>query len=354
MRQPRQTLPLISDEPLIVSVRRSGIEESFHAVDIALVDGDGQVLLGLGDVERVIFPRSAMKPLQAIALVEKINSLADKFYLQPDELSLICASHNGQIMHVEKARELLHRFGLDEGMLACGPHWSTDETVMVEQVRAHERPSHIHNNCSGKHSGMLVLASLLGVPVRGYEKITHPVQQQILGTLEAMTGVDLLHYGHGVDGCGAPALLGPLGNWARGFALFAGGGEIPESRAMACAMLRDGIATAPQLIAGDRRLCSALAAAMGNVITAKVGAEGVYGCAFHELGLGLMMKARDGHNRAVEVALGAVINALGYDIPETLRPYFAPSLVNRAQQIVGDITIRGPLPPAFDTANKAG
>ena len=90
----------------------------------------------------------------------------------------------------------------------------------------------------------------------------------------------------GVDGCGAPAISGPLGNWARGFALFAGDTALPETRQNACHKLAQSIAAAPHLIAGDRRLCSYVNEALGSSVTVKVGAEGVYAGAFHELGWG--------------------------------------------------------------------
>lgn len=346
MRQPRQSLPLISAEPMQVLVRRAGAVESSHAVDVAVCDARGSVLVGLGDVENPIFPRSAMKPLQAIALAQKSIDLSVQKKLTATEYSLICASHNGQRLHVDAARHLLKKFDLSPDLLVCGAHWSSDQPTAVAQIRSLEVPTKIHNNCSGKHAGMLVLATLLGAAPDGYAALSHPVQQSILGTLEAMTGIDLMQFPHGVDGCGAPALSGPLGNWARGFALFADTSAIPPHRANACALLRDGIAAAPQMLAGERRLCSALAAAFGQQITAKVGAEGVYGAAFHELGLGLMMKCRDGSRRAVEVALGSIIHLLGYDCPPSLGEYFAPRLHNWAGGEVGDIVIGGAVAPA--------
>jgi L-asparaginase II len=118
---------------------------------------------------------------------------------------------------------------------------------------------------------------------------------------------------------------------------------MPDSRTAACARLRDGIAAAPQMIAGDRRMCSAVAAGFGSKITAKTGAEGVYAAAFHDYGLGLMVKARDGNGRASDAALGAVIHALGYDLPQAVRDFTLPVLRNWAGQTVGEIRIEGPL-----------
>ena len=343
MAVPRISLPLVSDEPLHVSVTRGGAEESCHAVDVALCDADGGVLVGLGEVERMVFPRSAMKPLQAIALSEAWDRMDEDRRLVPPEMSLVCASHNGQPEHVAAVRRLLDRFGLSEDVLSCGPQWSGDQPTLLRQVRDLESPAPVHNNCSGKHAGMMVLAQCLGHDPAGYAALGHPVQQAILGTLEAMVGLDLIANPHGIDGCGAPALSAPLGNWARGFALFAGGDELPAGRLAACARIRHGIAAAPRMIAGDRRLCTALAEGFGDRITAKTGAEGVYGAAFHEFGLGAMVKARDGNSRAAGAAIAALIHALGYELGDPVRALSLAKLSNWAGQPVGDIRVGAPL-----------
>ena len=343
MPVPRIALPLISDEPLHISVTRGGAEESCHAVDVALCDVDGAVLVGLGDVERQVFPRSAMKPLQAIALAEAWEGLTTERRLTPAEFSLICGSHNGQPEHVAAVEGLLAKFGLEADLLSCGRQWSGDRPTMVDQARSLDHPGRIHNNCSGKHAGMLALSTIIGAGPQGYAAITHPVQQKILGVLEAMVGLDLMAYPHGIDGCGAPALSAPLGNWARGFALFSGGGELPAGRTAACARVRVGIAAAPRLIAGDRRLCTALAAGFGERISAKIGAEGVYACGFHDFGLGAMVKARDGNARAAEAAIAALIHALGYDLPPEVSELALPRLRNWAGDEVGEITVGAPL-----------
>ena len=187
---------------------------------------------------------------------------------------------------------------------------------------------------------MLILTHLMNAPLVGYHRLDHPAQQRILGCLEAMTGCDLMRYPKGIDGCGAPAISGPLGNWARGFALFAGETTLPEARHHACQRLAHSIAAAPHLIAGDRRLCTDVNYALGPSVTVKVGAEGVYAGAFHELGLGLMLKVRDGAKRAAEQALLHVIKSLGINLPTKLANSFCTSLKNWSGEEIGDIVIR--------------
>ena len=333
-------LPFVRSEPLSVLVNRNGFCESSHQIDVAVCGADGEVVLGLGNVERVIFPRSAMKPLQAIALLEVLQRSTGAEQISDSEVALICSSHNGEMLHVNAVRDLLGKFNFDIDELICGAHWSMDEETMVSQVRSLEAPHQVHNNCSGKHAGMMILSKLLSGKTVGYEKLSCDAQQRILGTLESMTGVDLMHYTTGLDGCGAPVFSAPLVNWARAFALFAGGGQLSDERAAACQRIRKCIASHPLYIAGADRSCSAVNAAYGEAITVKVGAEGVYSAAFHELGLGAMIKVRDGNKRGAEVALGAVIQALGYQMHDSLTDFFKPTLRNWAGEVVGDITIK--------------
>ena len=185
---------------------------------------------------------------------------------------------------------------------------------------------------------MLVLSKLMSGKTFGYASLTNAAQQQILGTLEFMTGLGLMQYPHGVDGCGAPVFFAPLGNWARAFALFAGGGDLPDTMHEACQGIRKRDAAEPLLIADHVRACSVINAAYGEAITVKTGAEGVYSAAFHDLGLGAVVKARDGNKRGAEVAIGAVIRALGYPIENSVKGFFQPTLLNWAGDEVGDIT----------------
>ena len=337
--QPRLSFPFHQAAPLRVNIRRNDAVESIHDVDIALVDHDGHVIMSCGNAERNVFPRSAMKPLQAIALIEHLVKSGQVNTLSQDEVSLICASHNAEEMHVNAVRALLDRMGIDHDALTCGAHWSLDQNTSINQARQMGNPTKAHNNCSGKHAGMLALAKLMDASLSGYAQIAHPVQQRILGVLESMTGIDLLQHPCGIDGCGAPALSGPMGNWARGFALFADPSSLTSERQQAIDVIRKGIAASPLMIAGTGRACSSVAQTYGEEITVKTGAEGVFAAAFNSLGLGMMLKARDGNKRASEYALGVVIHALGFDRHEKLNPFFHPKLKNWAGDIIGDIAL---------------
>ena len=210
----------VPGNPILVEVTRGSLVESRHSGAIAIADAQGHLLLGLGDVGRPVFPRSAVKALQAIPLVE--SGAADAFGLGEDELAVACASHSGDPVHLEAVRSLLAKAGLDESDLACGAHWPVSEAATRELIRAGRRPQAIHNNCSGKHAGMLATAVYLGLDPRGYERPDHPLQVMIARIISETCGVELERARMGIDGCSVPTWALPLGALAQGFAAKSG------------------------------------------------------------------------------------------------------------------------------------
>src|SRR5262249_31648284 len=156
---------------ILIEVTRGSLVESGHRGAVAVADADGALLLALGDVERPVFPRSAVKAMQALPLIE--SGAADACRLGEEELAVACAAHSGEAVHVAAVRTLLAKAGLDESDLACGAHWPIGDHASRELARAGKSPAAIHNNCSGKHAGMLAVARHLGLPTRGYEKPDH-------------------------------------------------------------------------------------------------------------------------------------------------------------------------------------
>ena len=185
--------------PVAVEVWRGERVESRHRVRACVADPNGHVLLALGDVDEPVYPRSAVKPFQALALVE--SGAADAFGIGTEELALACASHGGEPVHVARVGAWLGRLGLDETALACGPHAPLHQPSATAMLRAGTIPSRIHNNCSGKHAGMLAAALQLSAPTRGYELPHHAVQRHCAGAIAALAGLDRLPE-PGIDGCG--------------------------------------------------------------------------------------------------------------------------------------------------------
>jgi L-asparaginase II len=323
--------------PIAVVVYRGERVESEHRVAYAVADADGVVLDAAGDIERPVFPRSAVKPLQALALVE--SGAVDRYGVSAPELALACASHGGEPEHVEVVRAWLARLGLDPAVLECGAHAPTHGPSAERLIAAGRAPETVHNNCSGKHAGMVTLACHLGVSIAGYSGPDHPVQQLIAGALREMTGVAELP-APAIDGCGVPTWPLPLGRLATAMARFGDpAGCLPEARAAACARLRAAMAAHPHLVAGSGRLCSEILAVAPHVLV-KTGAEGVYAACLPGRRLGLALKAEDGAGRAAQVAVLALLqarDAFGPKAAATLAERLRPQLRNHAGVVVGSI-----------------
>lgn len=322
--------------PVAVEVWRGGRVESRHRASLAVVDRRGRITLAVGDVEVPVYPRSAIKPLQAIPLVE--SGAADSFGLGEVELALACSSHGGEPRHVARVEAWLRRLGLSEPALACGPHPPSHTTSAEELWARGGRPSQLHNNCSGKHAAMLTLARQLGAAEAGYARADHPVQQAIREVLVDLTD-GALSEPPAIDGCGVPTWAMPLPALALAFARFASPDDLPVPRAAACRRIALAMRREPWFVAGSGRLCSALLACGGGVL-GKTGAEGVFVAADPARGLGLALKVEDGAGRAAEVALLAALSRLGWlarPALDELERFARPVLRNWAGTEVGQI-----------------
>ncbi|WP_207455933.1 asparaginase [Azospirillum sp. SYSU D00513] len=295
------------EAPILVEVTRGGMVESVHRGRACIVDAGGRVLARWGDIESPVYPRSAIKSLQAIPLVE--TGALDAFGLGDAELALACSSHNGETAHTSLAESWLARVGLSVADYECGEQVPYDPGTAEDMVRAGEAPTAFHNNCSGKHAGFLTTARHKGEPTKGYVRRDHPVQQRILGVMEQMTGTDLSNAPWGIDGCSIPTFGIPLGNIALAMARIADPSDLPDARAEAVTRIAKAWAAHPYLIGGRDTFDTAMMEAADGLVLTKVGAEGV-GCALLPgQGIGIALKIEDGTSRAREVAMAALIRA---------------------------------------------
>ena len=303
--------------PVLVNVLRGGTVESLHRGALAIVDADGAVHTALGDIDNPIFPRSAVKALQALPLVA--SGAAERFGLGDESLALACASHSGEPAHAQTAAATLAAAGLDESALECGTHWPYNEAASRALARHRHGPGPLHNNCSGKHAGFVCVGCLMALQagrepaefVRGYVRPDHPVMREITAALAAATGCDLDRAPRGTDGCSIPTFGIALRPLARGFARFGGGQGLAPAHAAAARRLREAVARAPFMVGGSGRFDTRVMQHFGERVFCKVGAEGVYCAALPTRGLGVAIKIDDGQGaRAAEVAMAAVIEAL--------------------------------------------
>lgn len=299
---------MTSSNPILVEITRGGFVESRHRGACAVVDATGNVLRVWGDVDALVYPRSALKPLQALALIE--TGAADRFELSDQEIALACASHNSETFHVERVTAWLARVGLTVDDLECGVGESISLDVTKAMSRADESFSRAHNNCSGKHAGFLSTALHMGEPTQGYILPDHPVQQRVTRAIEDMTGVDLSTAPCGADGCGIPVFAFALQALARGMARMMAD-DLGAARTAAARRVRTAMAACPQCVAGTKRFDTRVMEACNGEVLVKGGAEGVHIAMIPARGLGIALKVDDGTIRASELAMGCVLDGMG-------------------------------------------
>jgi L-asparaginase II len=298
--------------PVLAEAWRGAIVESFHRGAFAVVDAEGTLVASAGDTQRPVYPRSAIKVLQALPLVE--SGAADRFGLNDEELALACASHDGEADHARTAASTLAKAGLDASVLECGVHWPYNEAAKRALAAGGAAPSALHNNCSGKHAGFACLGCVMAGErdargfLSGYVKPEHALMREVGAAIEATSGVRLADAPRATDGCSIPTWALPLQRLAHAFARIATGVGLAPGRAAAARRLRAAVARAPFMVGGTDRFDTVVMQAFGERVFCKVGAEGMYCAALPEAGLGIALKMDDGNTaRACEVAMAALL-----------------------------------------------
>lgn len=324
--------------PILVEVWRGALNESAHRGAYVVTDTAGTVVESKGDPQRAVFARSAIKPIQALPFIE--TGAADACRATPAEIALSCASHGGEPRHTEAVEAWLTRLGLSSRDLECGAHPPYYVPTMKALYVAGLEPSALHNNCSGKHTGMLATCVHRKEPTSGYIRFEHPAQQRVLRALEEMCSVSLGSAARGIDGCGFPQIAIPLQALARGIARFGAPDGLPAERATACRRIAAAMVAHPLMVAGTGRFCTkALEIAKGKAVV-KTGAEGLYMAAIPAKGLGIAIKVDDGAARAAEVAMATLLirhadlDAAQVKAFEALQ---RPSMANAAGTVIGEM-----------------
>lgn len=290
----------------MVELWRGGLLESTHRGHAVICGADGTVEQAWGNPDRIIFPRSAFKMIQALPMVE--SGAADAAGLTTRHLALSCASHQGEARHVALAQEWLEGIGRSEADLRCGAHEPYDKTERDRLTTAHEAPCQLHNNCSGKHTGFVTMNRHLKGHA-DYIEIDHPVQRGVQAAFEETTGEAAA--GWGLDGCSAPSFATSVAGLARAMARFAVASEGGDARERAMVRLHRAMALHPELVAGENRACTELMRAMAGRVAIKTGAEAVFVAIVPEKRLGIAVKIEDGNSRASDAVLAALLVRVG-------------------------------------------
>ena len=318
---------------IICNIIRGQKIESRHQVYAVALDEDGEIILSIGESDYSTYIRSALKPFQASAAIISGATAAAGFI--SEEIALMCASHNGEKIHVQTAKDMANKLGLNIAHYECGSHPPHDKKAREAAKKTKMGFTPFHNNCSGKHSGMLSLAKKLGVNPRGYTEMNHPVQQVIFQQLTKLIGTN--HFPYGIDGCSAPTPFLSLHTIAKLFQTL-GSGKYPELTEAYSAMSKH-----PYLIGGHNRFDTEFISALNNKGICKAGGEAIRGIVLKtkRYGLtGIALKVLDGNQRAIEVATMAILNhldVLNIQEKEDLLKYETTPLYNHRKIHVGDI-----------------
>lgn len=291
--------------PILAEVVRGNWVENRHRGAFIVMNADGQIIDSAGDFERPVLPRSAIKSMQALAMFDR--HAVEKFHHSSEELALACASHHGEDAHVNGVSEFLARMGLTVSDLECGAHMPTNGKAREALRQAGQGPSALHNNCSGKHAGMLSVALAMNVPTKDYVTREHDVQKAVRAAVEAVIGESLSEERCGTDGCSIPTWAAPLRAWALGFARMATGKSLDAGHAAGAKALFDAATRHPHLVAGTGHFDTLVMEAFGGRVMQKVGADGVQCGAIRDKGLGYALKCDDGHIAASQAMIAAVL-----------------------------------------------
>jgi len=301
-------------DSVLVEVTRGGRVESVHRGAVAVVDADGKLVFATGNIEAAVFPRSAVKALQALPLVE--SGAADRLHMTNAELALACSSHTGEPAHVATADSMLRKAGQDVSTLECGVHWPSLQAAALALAKSGAVATALHNNCSGKHAGFICLACASGDDPTGYVRPEHKTMRRITAALSDVTDTVLDERNCAIDGCSIPTFAIPLRALALAFARFGTGVGFHPDRAAAAVRLRAAVMEHPFMVGGTGKFDTEVMKAFGARVFAKTGAEGVYCVALPDLGLGIAVKCDDGAGRAAELVTATMIERfLGDGVP---------------------------------------
>ena len=324
--------------PVLIEATRGRVVECRHRGSCVVVNVKGDVLHAWGDVDQKVYPRSALKPLQALPLIE--TGAADAYDVSPEEIALACGSHNSDHDHVERVKSWLARIELTADDLECGPSEAISLDVTKVMARDGEAFSRAHNNCSGKHAGFLTTARYQGEDTQGYIKPDHPVQQRVSRAIEDMTGADLSAVPCSADGCGIPVFAIPLISLARGMASMIAPTTGGEERMASTHRVLEAMAHHPRMVAGAGRFDTRVMEATDGEILVKGGADGVHIAMVPSAGLGIALKIDDGAIKASEQAMGFVLDQLGLlkgEARDALEDLIEKPIFNTIGERVGEL-----------------
>lgn len=347
-----------ASQAAVTTYRGPAVENRHHA-HVAVVDAAGRLLLSFGDPHRPTLPRSAVKPAQALAVLE--TGALERFGFDEADLALMCASHSSEDRHIARARAMLGKAHVTESDMRCGGHPPISDNVLRAWIKRDFTPTPVCSNCSGKHAGMLAAALAMGQATKDYERPEHPLQQHVKRTLASLVDLDEAEIAWGTDGCNLPTPSFALDRLARLFVKLADAADRAalsahsSPRESALARIHRAMTAHPALVAGEGRFCTALMSAFGGDVVGKVGAEGSYGLGVRagahgvdgvDGPIGLAVKMEDGNGTILTAVVTELVHQLGIGTPAQraqLDRFRAPTVKNTVGLEVGRMEVHLPL-----------
>lgn len=334
---------MASKQPVLVEVLRGPVVESVHQVVAVVANEAGSVTHYWGHPQYLTFPRSCIKMLQAIPLVE--TGAAQKFELDDKMIALACASHSGEEFHIQTLQHWAEKVGFKESQLVCGPHWPYNENSARTMARRNQEPGEFCNNCAGKHSGIVTTCLHLGEDITNYQDYAHPAQKRLRDVLTETMKVDHSKSAHGTDGCGIPTYAVPLQSIATGMATFVNPKVSPKRKETVDRILR-AVRSYPEYVSGSNDVFSVdvVTKTQGRVIV-KGGAEGVFTGILADKKITFAVKCIDGSARAARVVAAALISqfaGLSAEEAAFLKSHLNPEIKNWKGDVVGQLRIAKP------------
>jgi L-asparaginase II len=322
------------NNPVLAQTRRGDLIENHYRGAYVVVDTDGDVLAAAGNFQSIIYARSSLKPINVLAMIK--SGAADALSVTDQEITLACASHSGENIHVNLVREWLGRLGLSERDLECGIHAPMGKSANKALRAAGQNPTAFHNACSGKHAGFMTLAKHMGYPIKGYSQTGSTTQDHVMSVAAEILGIDKDTAPRGVDGCCIPMMGMSILNLAKGMARLASPVGLSDNLRLACERVTRSVQTYPELIAGSGRFCTDVISLTGGEVLVKMGADGVFVGWIPSKKWGIALKIDDGNLKAAEVAMAALLKQLKLiSKPELLDHWINQPIHTWTRDIVG-------------------
>ena len=317
----------------LVTISRSGYLESEHFGCGAIVDSDGKILKEWGDSSQLIFPRSALKPIQSLNLYK--DGYIDKVNLTEKQIAFSTSSHFAEDIHQELIKDWLKNLNLDESMLACGEDWPWQLHNKFKAYDKYKKRRKIFHNCSGKHCAHLAVSVERDLPINNYNSQLHPLQKELFNLIENLSEFKINQIG--VDGCTLPNPMLPINKFGYLLAKFTDYKKIDNLGSVAKKIF-EACVNEPDYAGGAESDNSLLTKLFNKRVFFKNGAEGVFLAIIPEKKISIVVKILDGSARAAATAITGMISELDLIDKSKLETYLNRTISNSIDQTVGNIT----------------